>query len=205
LRYAGSDRSAFFKIDWAQLAKANIKELFFRERSLHLPIPWPGHAGFAVSERAMRLLIMVLTGLFLLTLATALGSQLLRNRAQHVIDESRLTLLHADRAAQAISLQLLQESLSGKTLSGLSQSLLADVVKPDATEGNRNFLLLNGDGNIIASLPEQKALQGVSVATVMGPNFVTDASVNAQNMLPTSLASGEEIFVASRFPFGAMV
>jgi two-component system, cell cycle sensor histidine kinase PleC len=180
------------------LAKADIKELFFRERNLHLPIPWPGHAGFAVSERAMRLLIMVLTGLFLLTLATALGSQLLRSRSQYLFDESRLTLLQADRAAQAISLRLLEDVAAGKTVSALSQNLLAEVVPLDAIEGDRNFLLLDDDAKIIANLPFNKQLQGVSIATIMGPNFVTDAAVNALNMLPTTLASGEEIFVASR-------
>jgi two-component system, cell cycle sensor histidine kinase PleC len=198
LQCSNPDLAFVFNFDWAQLAKANIKELFFRERSLHLPIPWPGHAGFAVSERAMRMLILVLTGLFLITLATALGSQLLRNRAQHVIDESRLTLLHADRAAQAINLLIMREALEGKTARGLSQSLLSEVVTPDATVGDRSFLLLDGDGKIIASLPEQKLLRGVSIATVMGPNFVIDADVNSASVLPTRLATGEDVYVASR-------
>jgi two-component system, cell cycle sensor histidine kinase PleC len=165
---------------------------------LHLPIPWPGHAGLAVSERAMRMLIMVLTGLFLLTLATALGSQLLRSRSQHLIDQSQLTLLQADRAAQLIEMRLLHDTASGKTVRGLTQVTLAEVLPTDVTEGDRNFFLLDGDAKIIASMPEKKQLIGTSIANLMGPNFVKEAAVNAAAMMPTSLANGDAIYVASR-------
>jgi two-component system, cell cycle sensor histidine kinase PleC len=180
------------------LAKAHIKELFFRDRTLHLPIPWPGHAGFAVSERAMRMLIIVLTGLFLLTLAAALVSQLMLSRAQHLVDESRLTLLQTDRAAQNITLKFSSDAAAGKTARGLSQTLLNSAVPADAASEDRVFLLLDADSKIVASLPEQKNLVGLSIATLMGPDFVTEAAVNAQDMMPTTLASGEEAFMASR-------
>jgi two-component system, cell cycle sensor histidine kinase PleC len=186
------------ELNKTQLAKAHIKELFFRDRTLHLPMPWPGHAGLAVSERAMRILILVLTGLFLLTLAAALISQLLLSRAQHLTNESQLTLLQADRAAQNITLKLFKDRADGKTVSGLSQSLLKDAVPADAVSEDRVFLLLNADGKIVASLPEHQQLVGLSVASIMGPNFVIEAAVNAQDMTPTTLASGEAAFMASR-------
>jgi two-component system, cell cycle sensor histidine kinase PleC len=180
------------------LAKAHIKELFFRDRTLHLPMPWPGHAGFEVTERAMRILITVLTGLFLLTLATALVSQLLLSRAQHVADEGRLTLLQTDRAAQNIKLQFLAQETSGKVGGALTQALLNDAVPSGAENGDRSFMLIDGDGKIVASVPEKKHLVGSSVTSIMGSTFVVDAAVNADDMLPTTLASGEPAFVASR-------
>jgi two-component system, cell cycle sensor histidine kinase PleC len=161
-------------------------------------MPWPGHAGFAVSERAMRMLIMVLTGLFLLTMAAALVSQLLLSRAEHLVDESQLTLLQTDRAAQNITLKFLNDAAAGKTASGLSQSLLNAAVPADAASEDRVFFLLDADSKIVASLPEQKNLVGLSIAALMGPDFVTDAVVNAQDMMPTTLATGEDAFMASR-------
>lgn len=165
-------------------------------------MPWPGHAGFAVSERAMRLLITALTGLFLLTLAAALISQLVLNRTQHLNDESRLTLLHADRASQNIRLRFLNDAAVGKTTPVLSQALLESSLSPDATAEYRVFLLLDAEGKVVARLPEDQELTGQSVAVIMGPNFVTDAIVNSPLMTPTNLAAGEDILLASR-DFGA--
>jgi two-component system, cell cycle sensor histidine kinase PleC len=180
------------------LAKTHIKELFFRDRTLHLPIPWPGHAGFEVSERAMRILITVLTTLFLITLAAALVSQLLLSRAQHLADESQLTLLQTDRAAQNIKLRFLAEAVDGKTISGLSQSVLRDAVPPGTEDSVRSFMLIDGSGKIVATVPEQKNIIGTSITNVMGSSFVIDAAVNADTMMPTTLASGETAFMASR-------
>lgn len=146
----------------------------------------------------MRLLILVLTGLFLLTLATALISQLFLSRAQHLGDESRLTLLQADRAAQNITLKFLRDHAAGHTVAGLSQNLLEAAVPPGAAAEDRVFLLLDVDGRIRGRIPARPGLIGTSVATLMGPNFVTDAAVNAQDMMPTTLASGEDAFMASR-------
>jgi two-component system, cell cycle sensor histidine kinase PleC len=181
-----------------QLAKAQIKELFFRDRALHLPLPWPGHKTISVSERAMRILITVLTGLFLATLATALFSQLMLGRAQHLIDESHLTLLHAERAAQNIALQFMRDATSGKTVAVLNQDLLNAVVPRDAISDDRIFLLLDADGQIVARIPEDEAQINRSIATVMGSNFVKDAVVNSTDMMPTTLANGEAALVASR-------
>jgi two-component system, cell cycle sensor histidine kinase PleC len=161
-------------------------------------MPWPGHAGFAVSERAMRILITVLTGLFLLTLATALISQLMLSRQQHLVDESRFTQLHANLAAQNIALKFLNDSASGKTAPALSPQLLQASVPNDATSEGRNFILLDADGKVVASLPKQNDLIGQSVATIMASSFVTAAIVNAPQMTSTYLANGEEILLASR-------
>ncbi len=165
-------------------------------------MPWPGHAGFEVTERAMRILITVLTGLFLLTLAAALVSQLFLSRAQHLVDQSHVTFLETERAAQTIKLKFLSELAAGKTTGGLSQALLRDAVPPDAESGDRNFMLIDSDGIIVATVPEQLRLHGSVVTSVMGARFAMDAAVNAQDMLPTTLASGESAFIASQ-NFGA--
>ncbi len=180
------------------MAKVHIKELFFRERTLHLPMPWPGHAGFNISERAMRILITVLTTLFLLTLAAALISQLFLSRAQNLADESRLTLLQADRTAQNIKIATLTAMAEGKTTSGVSSAMLIDAVGRDAAAENRVFILIDAQGSIAAVQPEQKQLLGQSITTVMGPRFAMDAEVNADTISYSNLASGDEAVVVTR-------
>jgi two-component system cell cycle sensor histidine kinase PleC len=180
------------------LANAHIKELFFRDRTLHLPMPWPGHAGLSVSERTMRRLITILTTLFLLTLAAALISQLMLSRAQHMADEGQVSLLQTDRVAQNIKLKLLGDAASAKTISGLSQSILEEAVPADAMGYNRVYLLLGSDGRIVGSVPANPTYLGSSVDKVMGAGFVLDAAVNAPSMIPSKLANGDDVLIASR-------
>ena len=174
------------------MAKANIKELFFRDSALHLPLL--GNRKLEISERAMRVLITILTGLFLLVLAAALLSQLWLSRAQNLNEESRLTLVHAERAAQNIKLKYYENQLNFT----LDQTLLDQAVPANATAHSRFFVLLDGKGNVVASVPSHTEWLNRSIASLMGSNFVTDAVVNGNEMAPTTLATGEDAFMASR-------
>ena len=171
------------------LAKAQIKELFFRDSALHLPLL--AGRGLNVSERAMRVLITSLVALFLAVLAAALLSQLWQNRTQTLLDESRFTQLQAERAQQNIKLQ----SESG---AALGQALLEAVVPSDATAHERTFLLLDGVGKVVASLPLRSEWIGQPITGVMGPRFVTEAVVNGNEVAPVTLSNGEDAFLASR-------
>ena len=51
-----------------RLGKTHIGELFFKERVLKLPSPWPGRFRVTIAERHLRLLITSLIVLFLLML-----------------------------------------------------------------------------------------------------------------------------------------
>ncbi len=177
------------------MSKAQIKELFFRDPTLHLPLL--AGRGLNVSERAMRVLITSLTTLFLLVLATALLSQLWLSRNQNLQEESSLTLLHAERAAQNIKLAVVDANNKGQNFE-LTQQLLDRVVPVDATAHERFFLLLDGTGVVVASVPEHPEWLGHSISNLVGPRFVTDAVINGTEMAPTTLASGDDAFMSSR-------
>jgi two-component system, cell cycle sensor histidine kinase PleC len=179
-----------------ELAKAQIKDLFFRDAALHLPLL--GGRGLNVSERAMRILITGLTALFLVVLATALLSQLWSSRSQNLNEESRLTILNAERAAQNIKLAFYEAQSAGKPGPAVGQELLDRAVPADATAHDRFFILLDGSGHIIAAEPERPAWIGHSIATLMAPSFVVEAVVNGNDMAPTRLAGGEDAFMATR-------
>ena len=178
------------------MAKAQIKELFFRDNALHVQLL--GGRDLDVSERVMRVLITSLTALFLLVLAAALLSQLWISRSQNLTEERRLTLLHAERAAQNIRLLYFEQRAKGVVPLALSQDLLDKVVPADATEHERFFVLLDGAGRIVASQPPHSTWVGQSIASIMGPKFVVQAVVNGDDMEPTTLATGEDAFMASR-------
>ena len=179
-----------------ELAKAQIKDLFFRDAALHLPLL--GGRGLNVSERAMRIIITGLTALFLVVLATALLSQLWSSRSQNLNEESRLTILNAERAAQNIKLAFYEAQSAGKPGPAVGQELLDRAVPADATAHDRFFILLDGSGHIIAAEPERPAWIGQSIATLMAPSFVVEAVVNGNDMAPTRLANGEDAFMATR-------
>ena len=146
----------------------------------------------------MRRLITILTALFLMTLAAALISQLLLSRAQHIADQGEVSLLQTDRVAQSLKVKLLSDAASGKTISNLSQSLLDQAVPSDAMGLNRVYLLLSSDGRVVGSIPPNSFYNGSSIDKIMGSGFVLDAAVNALAMMPTQLANGEDVLMASR-------
>ena len=85
-----------------RLGKTHIGELFFKERVLKLPSPWPSRFRIAIGERHLRLLITSLIVLFLLMLGSSLLVQLTDSRTTHVAEQNRLSALQrAARGAEA--------------------------------------------------------------------------------------------------------
>jgi hypothetical protein len=62
------------------LGKTHIGELFFKERVLRLPSPWPARIRITITERHLRLLISVIIVLFLVALGSSLLMQLADSR-----------------------------------------------------------------------------------------------------------------------------
>ena len=159
---------------------------------LHLRLPWLRGLDLALSEKSMRRLVLALTGLFLLVQAAALISLLLQNRGQHLADENQLTFLRAQQVAQNLKIQHLQhpELLP-------SQTLLEDVVPAAALELGRSYLLVDGQGLVVASVPREPRSNGKAIADILGPSFVTDVPVNAPDMVATTLINGDEAYMTS--------
>ena len=107
------------------MGKAQIGELFFRERALRLPSPLPGRWRITISEKSLRRLIMVLTALFLLALCISLAAQLLQSRSSHLVEQNRLSILHAELATQKIVAALAADVANGQTVRPLTAELLA--------------------------------------------------------------------------------
>src|SRR5689334_5382371 len=94
-------------------SKAQLGELFFKERVLRLPLS--GWSCVSIGEKSLLILITILVSLFLSALAIALVVQLAQSRKIHLAEQNRQTLLYATAAAQHIKQAARNQIQSGFT------------------------------------------------------------------------------------------
>ncbi|MET0482445.1 MAG: PAS-domain containing protein, partial [Aestuariivirgaceae bacterium] len=177
------------------MPKAQLLELFGRERALKLPLAMHGLAAIKISETALRNLITVLIVLFLVTLGTALTLQLLVSRDHHLNAHNRQSVMHLKIAASELSAVL------GAGMGGVASHRvpdaedLAQVLLPHALEAGRIFAIMDGAGRIRATAPADSGLRGKRLAEVFTPEFLAAGSGDAGEMTETTLLTGERAFI----------
>ena len=175
------------------MPKAQIKDLFFRDSAWRLP--WFAGRKLSVSERAMRILITCLVGLFLLLLGLALLSQLWLSRTDVLKEESRLTVLQTQNGARAIKLSVETARASGDNFV-ITTRILEQALAADASDHERQFLLLDAHNMIVASVPQQPGWNGKTVSEIVGSDFTATTQTTTKEMAPIVLVGGEEAFIA---------
>ena len=175
------------------MQRALIKEWFTRDRSLRLRIPVPGFPAIRISERALRWLILILTALFLLALAGALLMKLTEYRRNHMADQSAITLLHADAAAQGLRLRAMQGPVT--TVNG---ELLQQSLPQGALSEGRAFVLVDSAGLVLASEPDTFASVGKPLTDVMAAGVFTSVPVNGKSLVTVKGNDGRQLHVVSR-------
>lgn len=177
------------------MGKTNIGELFFKERTLRLPSPWPERLKLAISERHLRLLITALIVLFLVVLGSALLLQLLQNRASHIAEQNSLSSLYAKVTAQGIEISFAQAEQSQLTTPPLNSATLLQMLPPGSLSEARVFAVTDSTGRIVASQPQSAGLDGLQITSVLSPSFVTDLDAERGTVAPLLLATGENASV----------
>jgi two-component system, cell cycle sensor histidine kinase PleC len=190
--------SLYCRIGTVTLQKAPIRELFLKERALRLPLPFTGQHGFKVSETALRRLVTVMTILFLITLAAAIASQLLESRERQLTDESALTVLHADLAAERLREMAQMAVADGRTITHFSASDLAKALSSDAAKDGRRFMLIDTGGKITAVVPEDQNLIGHHAAEILGNDYFATTVIDAESLKPITLHDKSIAYVTSR-------
>ena len=177
------------------MPKAQLLELFGRERALKLPLAIHGLSAIKISETALRNLITVLIVLFLVTLGTALTLQLLVSRDHHLNAHNRQSVMHLKIAASELS-AILGAGLAAGTSHRVpdSEDLVA-VLLPHALEAGRIFAIMDGSGRIRATAPADSWLAGKRLAEIFGPDFLAAAPDASEEMTETTLNDGERAFV----------
>ncbi|MFO1122538.1 MAG: ATP-binding protein [Hyphomicrobiales bacterium] len=177
------------------MGKTQIGELFFKERSLRLPFPFPHHLKLAISERNLRRLITALIVLFLAVLGTGLFLQLMQSRTSHLAEQNRLSVLYSQIVAERIAVDYLQSRVEGRAPQPVTNANLLDFIPPASLQEARVFAVADTHGVITAALPEAELLVGKLVTSVLSPNFVLDADGESNRMSPLVLATGDSAFV----------
>ncbi len=180
------------------MQKAHIRELFLKERALRLPVPFPGHGGFKVSETALRRLVTVMTVLFLVTLAAAIASQLLESRDRQMTDGAALTLLQADLTAQRLRQEAQIGASENRTLAMFSTAELAKALSANAQKDGRRFLVVDSDGKITAAVPDDNKLVGRNAADVLGASSFIASEIDSGTLKPVTMGDGNIAFVVTR-------
>jgi two-component system cell cycle sensor histidine kinase PleC len=175
------------------LQRALIKEWFTRDRSLRVRIPVPGLPAIRISEKALRWLILVLTSLFLMALAAALLLKLMEYRRNHVTDQTAMTLLHADAAAQGLRMRALESNVTA-----VDNELLQGSLVPGAMRDGRAFVLVDSAGLVLASEPGDFASIGKPLTEVLANSIFATVPVNGKTLTPVRAANGDTMHVASR-------
>ena len=173
------------------MGKAQIGELFFRERALRLPSKLPEKWRILISEKSLRRTITILTCLFILALTVSLLSQLMLSRSSHLAEQNRLSVLHAQATAQSIVAALSSDVANGETVRPMNGDLLAQSLPDDALAEDRVFALVDNFGLVLASVPASSNLTGQKITDVLGPQFITETDLEAQTMRPLALVNGE--------------
>ena len=177
------------------MGKAQLGELFFRERVLRLPLPLPESARLAISERSLRILITILISMFLVTLATALFLQLTQSRKTHLAQQNRETLLYARAAADHIRQIARSRSDRGFTAAIFTRDDLAEALLPGASEEGRVFAIADSSGIVTAAIPDS-GVAGKSVTDFLSSRFITETKINDTHLARLTLATGEDAYVA---------
>ncbi|MFN4142289.1 PAS domain-containing sensor histidine kinase [Aestuariivirga sp.] len=178
------------------MGKTHIGELFYKERVLSLPTPWPDRFRISIAERHLRLLITSLIVLFLVVLGSSLLLQLIESRVTHVAEQNRLSALHGQLVSERIKADFSKARRAGRTPPLVNTDYLLSLLPHDALSEQRVFAVAESLGRISASAPLTEDLDGQLITSVLSPDFVTDATINSGEMSPLDLASGEDAFVS---------
>jgi two-component system, cell cycle sensor histidine kinase PleC len=180
------------------LQKAEIRELFLKERALRLPLPYTGLGGIKLSETALRRLVTVMTVLFLITLAAAIVAQLFESRDRQLVDQNSMTLVHADLAAQRLRERAAAAVSENTTLTQLGAEDLRLSLSPIAAKGDREFLLVDGKGKVIAAQSNYGGRVGSNIAEILGPSYFATTEIDANVSKAVTLPDGKVAYVVTR-------
>jgi two-component system, cell cycle sensor histidine kinase PleC len=177
------------------VAKTQLGELFFKERILRLPIATSRWAGIAISERALRNLITLLITLFLISLGAALALQLSVSRNAHISEHNKLSLLHAQIAANYLRTVLGRGILKGETSRIPMEDDLKAAVPEARRPTGRTFAVTDPSGFIRAVLPQDSNLIGRQLFELLPAQQFIFGSSDDDDMRLTRLSDGRDAYV----------
>jgi two-component system cell cycle sensor histidine kinase PleC len=179
------------------VARTQLGELFFKERILRLPIATSRWSGIAISERALRNLITLLISLFLVSLGAALALQLSVSRNAHIAEHNKLSLLHAQLAANHLTSVLGRSIVNGERARIPVQEDIEAAVPPERRPEGRSFAVADANGLIRAALPEETGLVGTYLFDLL-PAHELLTRPQKEEMRRVRLRNGRDAYLTVR-------
>ena len=176
------------------MSKAQLGGLFFKERSLRLPLAPSGWPDLTVSDTALRYVVATLIALFLVCLGTALVLQLVLSREVHMSAHDRLSTLTLQAVAPRLARMLAGEGADIIPRSPLPEDLMA-ALPEGALEAGRQFAIIDNQGVIRAAVPIGADLDGRPIVEVLSPDFLANQPRDNRSSRRTLVAAGEVAYI----------
>jgi two-component system, cell cycle sensor histidine kinase PleC len=180
------------------LGKTDIGELFFKERTLKLPSPVPQRFQFSITEKSLRLLITVLTVLFLISLGASLFLQLMQSRTEHLFGQNRITALDAEVVALGFRDRFGKAERLGQTPPIVNDDFLGDLLPPGALVEERSFVVFDAAGQAIARQSSAEGLAISTAAALLPAAMTIDKLKKPHATTLVKLRNGEDAYVAAQ-------
>jgi len=162
-------------------------------KGLAQSIAKPAYRRLLVAEPALRRAVPVLIIAFLVTMAVGAGVQVHDHRRAAI----STIVTDIDSIADLVALRLDQATATTRNEAPRrAQELLDRALGTRATEGGRQILISDLDGNIVASAPMRYA--GRSLLDVLGPAQPLTTFAASAGVMETPLGDGSEAFATVR-------
>src|SRR4029077_8347808 len=161
-------------------------------KGLAQSIAKPAYRRLLGAEPALRRAVPVLIIAFLVTMAVGAGVQVHDHRRQAIAT----IVTDIDSIADLVGARLDQAIATTRADPRRTQELLDRALGARATEGGRQILISDLDGNIVAAAPVRHA--GRALLDILGPAQPLTTFTATAGVMETPLADGSEAFATVR-------
>jgi two-component system, cell cycle sensor histidine kinase PleC len=125
----------------------------------------PAYRRLLSAEPLLRRAVPVLIVAFMLTICIGAAVQVVEHRRQVIVDSTRAI----EALAEQLAVTLDRPSRDGKPNLARSAAALPRALPDWAAGAGRRALIADGDGRIVAAIPDDQPLHGRSILDVLGP------------------------------------
>ncbi len=153
----------------------------------------PAYRRLLTAEPLLRRAVPVLIIAFMVTICIGAAVQVLEHRRQVVFDATVTIEALADHFASVLDLPPRETMRLSRTSEALQQALPVW-----AAGAGRRILIADGDGTIVAGVPNEPQLLGRQILDVLGPSQPLTTFGAAAGTMEIALANGETAFATVR-------
>lgn len=180
------------------VAKAQLGELFAKDRSLKLNFGGQFWSKFALREQTLRRWIVGLICVFIVFLAGALLISSTSNYSESLESGKRSSALHADLAASSLRQRLEKDLQRNSTPRILLNDDLERALAAGATDRGRVFFALDATGHISAAVPDRPNLVGRRLVEVVPHDLDVASEMYKRDMIEVQFANNEAALITRR-------